>query len=202
MIRRNLPGQRLGAKAWYWHFRKYISETLDCSWCVEQPCLAKCVAGGISNCFLIHVDDLLFAGSRDFWEGKFLLAVTSKFNVNFSEIKVMAVQATASESERWFADRTRHYGWQDHCVLEKFFGFARSQKIPCDSSIQNDDKSQLLNENDSKAFRSVIGLLLYAARDRVDVMYCVKELSSFMSCLTVCALQKMRKLVGYLETHR
>jgi len=36
---------------------------------------------------LIHVDDLLFAGSRDFWEGKFLLAVTSKFNVNFSEGK-------------------------------------------------------------------------------------------------------------------
>ena len=37
--------------------------------------------------FLIHVDDLLFAGSRDFWEGKFLPAVTDKFNVNFSEIK-------------------------------------------------------------------------------------------------------------------
>ena len=67
VIRRNLPGQRLGAKAWYWYFRKYISETLNCSWCVEQPCLAKCTADGISNCFVIHVDDLLLAGSRDFW---------------------------------------------------------------------------------------------------------------------------------------
>ena len=83
--------------------------------------------------------------------------------------------------------------------FEKFFGVARHQKIPCDNSIQNDDKSQLLNEGDSKAYRSIIGLLLYAARDRVDVMYCVKELSSFMSCPTVCALQKMRKLVGYLK---
>jgi hypothetical protein len=32
VIRRNLPGQRLGAKAWYWFFRRYISETLTCSW--------------------------------------------------------------------------------------------------------------------------------------------------------------------------
>ena len=34
VIRRNLPGQRLGAKAWYWHFRRYISDALNCCWCV------------------------------------------------------------------------------------------------------------------------------------------------------------------------
>jgi hypothetical protein len=28
IIRRNIPGQRLGAKAWYWHFRKYIIDTV------------------------------------------------------------------------------------------------------------------------------------------------------------------------------
>ena len=202
VIRCNLPGQRLRAKAWYWHFRKYISETLDCSWCIEQPCLAKRVAGGISNCFLIHEDDLLFAGSRDFWEGKFLPAVTNKFNVNFSEIEgdgssihFLKRQLVKVKDSLLVVPGTT--AGKIIAYFEKFFGFARSQKIPCDSSIQNDDKSQLLNENDSKAFRSVIGL--YAARDRVDVMYCVKELSSFMSCPTVCALQKMRKLVGYLK---
>ena len=78
--------------------------------------------------------------------------------------------------------------------FEKFFGVARNQKIPCDSSIQNDDESQLLNDGDSKAYRSVIGLFLYVARDRVDVMYAMKELSSCMSCPTVCALQRLRKL--------
>ena len=87
VIRRNLPGQRLGAKAWYWHFRRYISDALNCCWCLEQPCLAKCVDDGTNNCFLIHVDDLLFAGSYSFWTTKFLPAVTSKFNVNYTELK-------------------------------------------------------------------------------------------------------------------
>ena len=59
------------------------------------------------------------------------------------------------------------------------------QKIPCDGGIQQEDKSQRLNDGDSKAYRSVIGLLLYAARERVDIMYTVKELSGSMSAPTV-----------------
>jgi hypothetical protein len=62
--------------------------------------------------------------------------------------------------------------------FERFFGPARSQKIPCDSSIQNQDESRPLTGGDSKCYKSVIGLLLYVARDRVDVMFAVKELSS------------------------
>ena len=69
------------------HFRQYISDVLNCSWCVEQPCFAKCVDEGINNCFLIHVDDLHFAGSYNFWTSKCLPAVTSKFNVNYTELK-------------------------------------------------------------------------------------------------------------------
>ena len=206
VIRRNLPGQRLGAKAWYWYFRKYISETLNCSWCVEQPCLAKCTADGISNCFLIHVDDLLFAGSRDFWNNQFLPAVTNKFNVSFSEIKddgssIFFLKRQLLKLSDGLLIVPRTTTGKIVAYFEKFFGVARNQKIPCDSSIQNDDKSQLLNDGDSKAYRSVIGLFLYVARDRVDVMYAVKELSSCMSCPTVCALQRLRKLIGYLRAN-
>ena len=132
VIRRNLPGQRLGAKAWYWYFRKYISETLNCSWCVEQPCLAKCTPDGISNCFLIHVDDLLFAGSRDFRNNQFLPAVISKFNVSFSEIK-------DDSSSIFFLKRQLLLKLSDGLLIvpgtttgkivayfEKFFGVARN----------------------------------------------------------------------------
>ena len=82
IIKRNLPGQRLGAKSWYWFFRNYVSEVLQCEWSVEQPCLARCICNGIHNCFMIHVDDLLFAGSSEFWSKTFLPAMTSKFNVS------------------------------------------------------------------------------------------------------------------------
>lgn len=41
IIERNLPGQRLGAKAWYLHLRKFLSDSMQFTWCVEQPCLCK-----------------------------------------------------------------------------------------------------------------------------------------------------------------
>eukprot|EP00435_Cladocopium_sp_Y103_P068678 s126_g32.t1 len=83
--------------------------------------------------------------------------------------------------------------------FEKAFGVAKMQKIPCDTSIQNEDNSTNLTSADSSAYRSVIRLLLYLARDRVDIMYSVKELCSCMSAPTMKELQKLRKLVGYLK---
>ena len=67
--------------------------------------------------------------------------------------------------------------------FEKHFGHARAQKIPCDAVLQQEDNSQKLNPDDAKNFRSVIGLLLYLSRDRVDIMFSVQELASAMSPL-------------------
>ena len=140
IIRRNLPGQRMGAKAWYWLFRQYISNVLNCSWCVAQPCFAKCVNEGISNCFLIHVDDLLFAGSY-FWTSRFLPAVTSKFNVTYTELK--GDGSSVSFLKRQIAKLSDGLllvpGTTTNKVVsyfEKFFGVANLQKVPCDGSIQ------------------------------------------------------------------
>ena len=33
LIKRILPGQRLGAKAWYWHFRSHVTDALGFTWC-------------------------------------------------------------------------------------------------------------------------------------------------------------------------
>ena len=84
--------------------------------------------------------------------------------------------------------------------FERLFGPARAQKIPCDAGIQNMDESPPLSFGDSKNYRSIIGLLFYVARDRVDVMFSVKESSSCMSAPTMLALQRLRKLIGYLKT--
>ena len=86
--------------------------------------------------------------------------------------------------------------------FERFFGPARSQKTPYDSSIQNQDESRPLTGGDSKCYKTVLGLLLYVARERVDVMFAVKELSSCMEAPTLLALhlQRLRKLIGYLKS--
>jgi hypothetical protein len=41
VVLRNLPGQRLGAKAWYWFFRNFVTDSMQFEWCDVQPCLAK-----------------------------------------------------------------------------------------------------------------------------------------------------------------
>jgi hypothetical protein len=83
--------------------------------------------------------------------------------------------------------------------FEKHFGHARVQKVPTDASLQQEDHSQFLSAEDSKKFRSVIGLLLYLARDRADLMFGVKELASAMSNPTLCSVQRLRKLIGYVK---
>ena len=203
LIKRNLPGQRLGARAWFWHFRNYANEALGFSWCAEQPCLAKCVNGGCNNVFMVHVDDLLFCGNHNFWTEKLLPAMSKKFSVSYNVMGktgdsisflkrrmvklddgVMVVPGTTAEKVA--------------TCFEKAFGVAKIQKIPCDAGIQNEDVSPCLTAKDGSAYRSVVGLLLYLARDRPDLMFSVREVAACMSCPTLCALQRLRKLVGYL----
>ena len=68
-----------------------------------------------------------------------------------------------------------------------------------DSGVQQSDVSPELKHSDAKGYRSIVGLLLYMARDRLDIMFTVKELAAFMSKPTLGALQRLRKLVGFLK---
>ena len=58
VILKNLPGQRLGARSWYWYFRNYL-EKFQHEFCDVQPCL-----GTKDLVILFHVDDILYTGSR------------------------------------------------------------------------------------------------------------------------------------------
>lgn len=203
-VLRNLPGQRLGAKRWYWHCREYISKSLKFEWCREQPCTARCIENGVCNCFLLRVNDLLFIGSQDFWEQKFLPCMTNKFSVSCnmlegdgSSISFLKRRIVKLSDGLLLIPGTPVMKVID--MFEKSFGKARAQKVPCDGSIQQTDQSAFLSPMESSAYRSIVGLLLYLARERVDIMFTVKELSSTMSKPTTCSLQHMRKLVGYLR---
>lgn len=53
------PGQRLGAKAWYWHLRTCVTESLKLEWRNDNCCI------------MVHVD-IMYTGSKDYWEKTFL----------------------------------------------------------------------------------------------------------------------------------
>ena len=87
-------------------------------------------------------------------------------------------------------------------MFEQSFGNARRQIIPCDNAIQMEDLSSPLSSEEAFHYRSVVGMLLYLARDRPDLLFVVKELSQKMSCPTTVAVQRLRKGDWLLTQHR
>ena len=168
--------------------------------CVEQPCIAK----NDRCCIVVHVDDILFCGDGQYWREIFLKEFAKEFKISHSELQ-------GAGSEINFLKRIIKSlssglalipGTSAGKVIELFelhVGKTRMQAIPCDQSIQAEDVSSPLNAKDTYHFRSVIGTCLYLARDRPDLLFVVKELSGSMSCPTLASLQRLRKLVGYLE---
>ena len=200
VVLRNLPGQRLGARAWYWFFRNFATDAFKCSWSDIQPCIGKCAEG----VFMVHVDDLLFTGNAIYWRDVFLPTMQEKFSISHNVLDLEG-------SEISFLKR-RFVKLRDGLLVvpgttvekvlgcfEKYFGAARIQKTPCDAGIQQEDMSKELGLYESGCYRSIIGLLLYLARDRVDIMFTIKELATSMSKPTLCSLQRLRKLMGYLR---
>ena len=137
IIRKNLPGQRLGAKQWYEHLRAFLTERLGFTWCIEQPCLAR-----NQHCsIVVHVDDILFCGKRKYWEETFNVEMAKEFTVSTSELKgegskISFLRRTIQEtSEGWLLIP----GTTVQKVVEsneQCFGSARKQLVPCDGSMQ------------------------------------------------------------------
>ena len=200
VIKRNLPGQRLGAKQWFLCLKTFLMEELGFTFCAEQPCLARTPEATI----MIHVDDILFVGLRSFWNDKFLKKMKERFTVSHDELKGVGSHITflrrkimEVENGLILAPGTTVEKVAD--AFESAFGSARCQKLPNDPSLQMPDSSQKLSASDASAYRSIVGLCLYIARERPDLMYTIKELSACMSSPTLAALAHLRKMIGYMK---
>ena len=89
-VTKNLPGQRLGAKMWYWSFRKFLTENMSMEWCVEQPCMAK----NDKCCLMVHVDDVMFCGDGFYWEKEFLPKLREHYNISHSQLGEVGSEIT------------------------------------------------------------------------------------------------------------
>lgn len=153
---------------------------------------------------MVHVDDLLFVGDTQYWRDTVLPTFQAKFSTSFSElggtdteIKFLKRKIIKTEDGLMLVSATDPMKVVE--TFEKLFGPARAQQIPCDGSIQLEDKSKSLSTMDSSSYRRVVGMLLYLSRDRPDLLFATKELSSKMSSPTLVALQRLRKVIGYIK---
>eukprot|EP00435_Cladocopium_sp_Y103_P035975 s2896_g9.t1 len=142
---------------------------------------------------MVHVDDVLFTGTKQFWQTQFLPKLREKFSVSAAVLSpndgdsIAFLKRKLTRIERGIALVP---GTNISKLVENFeacFGSVPVQRVACDSSIQFPDVSSNLLSHDAYAYRS--GGLLYLARDRPDLLFCVKELASRMSSPTVTALQ-------------
>eukprot|EP00435_Cladocopium_sp_Y103_P006332 s4440_g2.t1 len=201
-VRRNLPGPRLGAKSWYWFLRDWLDKEMSMTWCPEQPCLAR----NSECCLMVHVDDILYCGSKSYWNNVFLAKFKARFKVSCSQLEGICgeISFLKRRIQRTESGLALLPGTSAEKVVQLFegsFGSVRSQLIPCDAGISTEDLSDELQRKDAFAYRSVVGTCLYLARDRPDLLYTGKELSGSMSRPTYTALQRLTDHFWILETY-
>jgi hypothetical protein len=200
LVKRNLPGQRMGAKNWYLFLRDFMEMELQCKFCIEQPCLAK----GPHGVFMLHVDDIRFCGHAAWWKDVVVPEFQKRFTISWDELggvgsSILFLKRKILKTEKGLALIPGTNADKVVKTYEQHFGRVRAQTVPCDQSMQTEDLTDELSARDSFAYRSVVGVCLYLARDRPDLLFPVKELSGFMSRPTHGALQKLKKLIGYLK---
>ena len=188
-VKRNLPGQPLGAKAWFDYFTDWL-KSREFQFSDINPCLGK---RENQMMVLIHVDDVLYLGSKEYLESAFLPDIKRSFDIS--------EQHSAGDGTTFaFLRRTYEQTIQGLKILpgnyaesmveqyEAQVGKAKVQKLPCGPEMLEQDSAALLNGELASLFRSLVGCGIYLSQERMDVSFAIKELASSMSCPTTGSL--------------
>ena len=84
-------------------------------------------------------------------------------------------------------------------AYEEQIGLVKLQQLPADNSIQLEDESEVLQDQDkTSVFRNMVGSGIYLCQERRDVAFTVKELASRMLNPTAMPFHHLKKFLGYL----
>ena len=200
-VKRNLPGQRIGAKAWFEYLTNWLGER-GFIFSQINPCLGRC---GQEMMLLIHVDDVMFVGEHDYVVNKFIPDLRQSFEIAEQHLTGMNssfqfLRRTYVEMEKGLKVMPGKYAEQMVEAYEEQMGRVKSQKLPCGQEVLEPDGSVELKPELASLYRSLVGCGIYLSQERPDVSYTIKELASTMSRPTSSSLKKLGKLVGYLKS--
>ena len=83
IVRRNLPGQRLGTRPWFDHLSDYVKAKAIFKHCLLNPCLAR----NDTMMLLVHADDVILMGEKTCVQDVFLPLLREKFDLNCELLK-------------------------------------------------------------------------------------------------------------------
>ena len=198
-VLRNLPGRRIGAKAWFDHLTSCLRER-GFTFSDINPCLGRLEHKAV---LLIHVDDLLFAGEQQYIDED-LPAMRKSFEISSQYL-------TTPGSSFQFLRRTYEMTPNGLKILpgkyaesmieayEEVMDKAKVQKLPRTQEMLEPDGTSYLSPELASLYRSIVGCGMYLSQERPDVAFTMKELASSMANPTTGSVRKLSRLIGYLK---
>jgi len=200
-----LPGQRDGSLLWYRDITSYLKSQLNMEEHPAYPCLLRSPDG--SCAILIHVDDLLVVGKRDFVLNTLLAKLREKYEISAQVIERPGDELSflkrthVLHSDGRMTIQTHHKHVQQMCSLLKMNGRIQSKKSPGHADMDKEDNSKELDAIAGTTFRTCVGILMYLASDLPHCQHVVRHLSTYSARPTEKSMCVLRHLVGYLSGH-
>ena len=195
-----LPGQRIGASAWFSFAKDLLGRGSYVNY-PKEPTLFKKSGHGSRASLVLHADDGLLASTKE--ERKELEELLSKkVKVEFSAPMVEAGDelqflkrkyVRVEEGVAVFSN-----GRYLEALLKSLGAELKARDAPADASFLEPDNSKELDFKAAREYREAVGRLLYLSHTRPDVQFSVCILSSKMTSPTASSLRWLKRVVGYL----
>ena len=200
VLDRLLPGQRIGASAWY-NFAKDLLEQGSMHNYVKEPTLFRHTDPENDTGLILHADDGMIASIAAERE-KLVSTLGSKVKLQVSEplrhigdeIEFLKRRYVMVEGGVAVFSNSKYL----ESLSKAFEGKVKRRDSPSDASFQEPDASKELGPAEARLYRECVGRLLYLSHTRPDVQFATCVLSGRMQSPTMAAMKMLQRVVGYL----
>ena len=206
-----LPGQRIGSSAWFNKLKGYLEE-YGMKSDDGLPALFSKMPNkdGKGIILLTHVDDMeLYASKEDFEKlVEFLKGKGLKLKVegplNEKEGSIGFLKRSFKSTHEGDVEITMNSKYIEGLVEVLKLEGAYPKRLPCPSdngrSFQTKkDGMNPLSAEDHHTYRKGVGILLYLAPERPDIMYVLKKLSTKLAAPVEADMEMLRYVGKYLK---
>ena len=198
-LKKSLYGLKQAARQW----NQEIHRVLIASGCKQSKidkCLYTMNKSGEICYVIIHVDDLLIAGSSDLIIKSLVVNIQKEFEVkDLGEVKqYLGIDVTKDAEGNFYLGQSKYI---DKAIVTAGQVDARISKIPLDTGYDKLQDEEKLKDNHE--YRKLIGMLLYiSTNSRPDIAASVSILSQKVSNPSKLDLNEVKRLIRYLKGTR
>eukprot|EP00435_Cladocopium_sp_Y103_P051733 s1374_g16.t1 len=203
---RVLPGQRDGSLLWYKDITDFLKTKLDMVEHEPYPCVLATRDGSCT--VMIHVDDMLIAGRKDFVLGKFLDTMRSKYDISIQTIERPGDEMNFLKRTHLLHEdgrltiKTHHKHISQLCSLLGLNMKTQNKRSPGHADMDKEDTSPDLPASAATVFQTCVGILMYLANDMPHGQHVIRHLSTYNAKPTQKSLAVLKHLVSYLACHQ